>query len=550
MATENLKIRVTSDSAQAKRDLGGFDDKLKSTLKSVVSITVALAAAKKAVDFFAQSTKMAMEQEKIFRSLRSAVEITGKSWGAASVELDNLFASLQRTTVYGDTESAAVFQKLLILTGDYEQSLKGLPLVLDMTASGMFDISSSARYVGMALTGNIEMLGRYFAEFKTANNEQLKGMDAAQKAAYAIDILKEKIGGLAEEELKTTAGQLKQLNNYWGDFREVIGDKVLPILNTLGRTIGETFGLFDEEFIGKTVEERTEIEMAKYKKVRDAFQQSYVDYKKNELAGLNATFSDILKMLDLAENLRTVGSELEFSFSYQTWEDDLKKTLEKMLQIPETISANIPVNLEFAEPTQEDIETIQEHLDRLYTAVPAMEITIDPEYLEEEIDKMSPFLNNFASTASSILQSGFKTGFDNIGDMFEDLINRMLADLVISGILQLITQGASSGFGFFAGLFGGHSGLEISNQGGYPVKGASGLDFTVPSGFPNDSFPILVESGEHVSVTPSGGSSRTDELLERVLEAINSKPVANTVLFDDVDMSRYVDRGKLKREYS
>ena len=34
----------------------------------------------------------------------------------------------------------------------------------------------------------------------------------------------------------------------------------------------------------------------------------------------------------------------------------------------------------------------------------------------------------------------------------------------------------------------------------------SGADFTVPPGYPNDSYPMRVESGEHVTVTPKGKS--------------------------------------------
>jgi hypothetical protein len=76
---------------------------------------------------------------------------------------------------------------------------------------------------------------------------------------------------------------------------------------------------------------------------------------------------------------------------------------------------------------------------------------------------------------------------------------------------------------------------------------ADGGEFTVPQGYPNDSYPMLVQSGEHVKVTPSGGANRTDELLEILIEVINKKPVANTVVFDDIGMSRYVERGGLKR---
>ena len=40
--------------------------------------------------------------------------------------------------------------------------------------------------------------------------------------------------------------------------------------------------------------------------------------------------------------------------------------------------------------------------------------------------------------------------------------------------------------------------------GGSAVAAAGGADFTVPAGFPNDSFPILAQSGEHVKITPAG----------------------------------------------
>jgi hypothetical protein len=39
---------------------------------------------------------------------------------------------------------------------------------------------------------------------------------------------------------------------------------------------------------------------------------------------------------------------------------------------------------------------------------------------------------------------------------------------------------------------------------------ASGANFVVPPGFPNDSFPMRVQSGEHVQVTPAGKSSGTN----------------------------------------
>lgn len=49
----------------------------------------------------------------------------------------------------------------------------------------------------------------------------------------------------------------------------------------------------------------------------------------------------------------------------------------------------------------------------------------------------------------------------------------------------------------------GIPGTDINDEPPGP-GGAQGMDFIVPPGYPNDSFPIRVQSGEHVVVTPSG----------------------------------------------
>lgn len=48
-------------------------------------------------------------------------------------------------------------------------------------------------------------------------------------------------------------------------------------------------------------------------------------------------------------------------------------------------------------------------------------------------------------------------------------------------------------------------GTGAAGVGGPQKKGALGLDFVVPAGYYNDNFLVGVQSGEHVSVTPSGG---------------------------------------------
>lgn len=48
----------------------------------------------------------------------------------------------------------------------------------------------------------------------------------------------------------------------------------------------------------------------------------------------------------------------------------------------------------------------------------------------------------------------------------------------------------------------GGGGIDLGRVVG--MRAANGVNFVVPDGYPNDSFPLMVETGEHVEVTPAG----------------------------------------------
>ena len=227
---ENLKVKVTADTRNAKANMKGVDSSIKNTVKTILTATVALYAMKKGFDFLKNSTKMAMEQESIFKQLATTIDLNGGSWEKDEKKVKSFFAALQETTIYGDTDSAAMLSQLIAFSGDYQTSLENLSLAQDMASSAAFSSESAARYLGMALAGNVEMLGRFVPELKSTNNELLKTMTASEKAEYALDVLRKKFGGMAENELKTASGQMKQTKNYTVDLREEIGDALLPAI--------------------------------------------------------------------------------------------------------------------------------------------------------------------------------------------------------------------------------------------------------------------------------------------------------------------------------
>jgi tape measure domain-containing protein len=172
--------------------------------------------------------------------------------------------------------------------------------------------------------------------------------------------------------------------------------------------------------------------------------------------------------------------------------------------------------------------------------------------VENSQERMTAQAQAWASQISDVLYQSFNGQFDNIEDRWKNMLKRMAADFAVSGLFSLF--GAPGGVGMFGegNLFGGlfHNGGSVKNNAGTPVRAASGMnDFVVPSGYPNDSFPIMVESGEHVNVTSAAntrsGFNEIASKLDAVIATIKSKPVAYTRVLADEDIYKRSVKGRL-----
>jgi len=97
-----------------------------------------------------------------------------------------------------------------------------------------------------------------------------------------------------------------------------------------------------------------------------------------------------------------------------------------------------------------------------------------------------------------------------------------------------------------AGILGAAQIAVISSQ---PIpKFASGADFIVPPGYPNDSFPMLAESGERVQITPKEQFGAVGPVLpSRMILRIGSREF-NAFVEEEIDNRRIlVSRGALKQ---
>ncbi len=106
----------------------------------------------------------------------------------------------------------------------------------------------------------------------------------------------------------------------------------------------------------------------------------------------------------------------------------------------------------------------------------------------QEQDMAVGILSNAFDALFTSSEDGFKNMVDSIVTGLKRLVAEFLARIAVLTLLNVITGGGAS----FANILKGAAGSMFPGA----AKGAEGL--TVPSGYPNDTFPALLSSGETV----------------------------------------------------
>jgi len=492
MATKQVLYKISETGAKkTEQSLGGVNKSIMGMAKAAGVALVSYQALSKGLK---ATVGASIKQEEIFRKLQTSTELAGKKWKDAKGELDGLFASLQATTRYGDTDSAQMLTKLIEFTGDYETAVKNLPLVLDMASTSMFDAQSASRYLGMALSGNVEMLGRYIPELKTSNNELLKNMTNAEKAEYAMNLLNEKFGGAAQKDLETTIGQYQQIQNYMGDIGETIGDITLPMINSVMKAYVNWIGI---------IEQKESVIAGDLYKKGSAMLDNYLD-------NIDKTGKSLKESMAIHEEnmiiLASVHSQYEKGIiglgDYNLALADMRASM-VLLNKP-IVNVVTGIN-EFIPAIKEAGITIEEYIGD--DVIPLNEwqefsdilneITIEykewgdapPLFSEKELKQLRAAENIMYGFTDSLSRAVFDGG--NLGDVvvhsLERIATQVLSMSVTWGLLKLLPGGSAVG-----GLFGYISrGLGFADGGIVPEYHSTG-------GFAKgtDTVPAMLTPGE------------------------------------------------------
>lgn len=137
--------------------------------------------------------------------------------------LRTLNIALAQKTKYDD-DSIASGQAVLAQFGLTGRELERVtPLLTDYAAKTGQDITSAATGMGRALLGNTRALKTIGIGYKMTG-------DATRDYANITQLMRDKVGGFAEKEGKTAAGQAQILRNQFGELQEQAGSKLVPAL--------------------------------------------------------------------------------------------------------------------------------------------------------------------------------------------------------------------------------------------------------------------------------------------------------------------------------
>jgi hypothetical protein len=169
---------------------------------------------------------------------------------------------------------------------------------------------------------------------------------------------------------------------------------------------------------------------------------------------------------------------------------------------------------------------------------------------EESVDNMEDKFASILNAATSLSNTLGIAADSFAGKLISafDTINS-LANSVL-GIISAFSGGGAGGiFGLIGSLFGAHGGVF---EGGKQVqKFSGGGDFTVPSGFSNDQFPMAVSSGERVTVTPTGRVGEETKYLAELVgvgKATNKSIAVLTSRIDRLETNINIDGKQLVKQ--
>jgi hypothetical protein len=479
----------------------------------------------------------------------------------------------QKIGVLGDEVQLTGLQQLATFVHQKESLEAMLPAMNNLlaqqkgfNATGQ-DAVNIANMMGRAFTGQLGALTRVGITFTEAQEKALRLGTETERAAAMAEILTDNVGNVNEELGKTDLGKVQRFKNAWGDLKELLGSKLVPILGKISewgieqipKMEGKLSGLKQHvvglvnyfiDLYNESNAVRTAWEMLKYINAR-VF-GAIKTHLKNAIEwfrGFGMVVKDVLTgNFDLikkhiqesgevmAKNLEENAEEIAKKWD-QAMENMTKKRHIQYIEIKPTGAGTTSGGGETKPATTAAPSKVTTGTAQISTAglrIPTgaelagvnqaiSDTASNTAELKNEFDTLGSItVDVFQGMANSISDalSSTENVFDAFWKFFTDFIKGMIIKLVAATAaalgLAIILSALGLGGGIAAKATTATTQFGKLFEGGFKMFAGFQHGGVVPSGFPNDTYPAMLSTGEQV-LTPqqsrdyrSGGAMRVE----------------------------------------
>lgn len=187
-----------------------------------------------------------------------------------------------------------------------DQLEKAYAAAADLAVGRNKDLASTVTLVGKAFAGNTDTLGKFGITIA-------EGIPDAEKFDAVLRAINESVGGKAQANLNSYAGQVEWMTSKWGNFKEMMGYGVVKAIQLSVAELARIPVWFTQITLGiAKIEQAARQVMANIAK--DAFlqpdfgkeglkqSQEYIDYLTTSLADSTATQQKLMGMYDSTED--------------------------------------------------------------------------------------------------------------------------------------------------------------------------------------------------------------------------------------------------------
>lgn len=239
------------------------------------------------INFTKESIEAFAKQEEATIRLNNALKIQGTFSTTLSRQYTDLATSIQSNTKFADEAVTDVIQTFVTL-GDIapEQIGRATQAAIDFASATGKDLPTSAKILSKAAAGFTGELSRYGIVID-------RNIPKSEKFAKVLEFIEQRMGGRAQEDVKTFSGRMAQMGNSIDELKEAFGRLLVQRLQ-----LDKYIKVAADFYKAMTPPEETITLVDKLQQQLKELNQEVAKMKKPDFASENLTGDFLLKGLD------------------------------------------------------------------------------------------------------------------------------------------------------------------------------------------------------------------------------------------------------------